>query len=106
MENKKVVNIFTAPLQFPCGVGSSCCGPIGQSEEDIKKLSDSIKGLGVSVEVYNIMEENFDKSFPQVASLIGSFGPGITPILAIDDDIISMGNPSIEEAIQIVKEKI
>lgn len=104
--DKKVIKIFTAPIQFPCGVGSSCCGPIGQSKEDLEKLTNAIKELNVNVEVYNVMEENFDKSFPQIASLLGSFGPGITPILAINDKVISMGTPSVEEAVQIVKEKI
>ncbi len=106
MTNNKIVRIFTAPLQFPCGEGSSCCGPIGQSEEEVEKLTNAIKELGVAVEVYNVMDENFDTSFPQIANLLGSFGPGIVPILSIGEEVISIGTPSIEEAVQIVKEKI
>ncbi|MGC8765871.1 MAG: hypothetical protein ACP5QT_08330 [Brevinematia bacterium] len=107
MDNeKKIVRIFTAPIQFPCGEGSFCCGPIGQNKEDIERLSNAIKELGVSVEIYNIMERNFDKSFPQIASLLGSLGPGIVPILSVGEEIISIGSPSVEEAVQIVKEKI
>lgn len=104
--NNKVVRIFTAPLQFPCGPNSSCCGPIGQSDEDVKKLSAAIKNLGVEVDVHNIMEEGFNKRFPSIGNLLGSFGPGIVPVLSIGDEIISMGTPTIEEAVQAVKEKL
>ncbi|MCJ7645505.1 hypothetical protein MUO65_01155 [bacterium] len=104
--NNKVVKIFTVPLQFPCGPQSSCCGPIGQSEEDVKKLSDAIRNFGVEVEVHNIMEDGFDRRFPSVANLLGSFGPGIVPILAIGDEVISMGTLTPEEAVQAVKEKL
>jgi len=104
--NNKVVKIFTVPLQFPCGPQASCCGPIGQSEEDVKKLSDAIRELGVTVEVHNIMEDGFAKRFSSVANLLGSFGPGIVPILAIGDEVISMGTPTPEEAVQAVKEKL
>lgn len=107
MKERKIVKIFTAPLQFPCGPGSSCCGPIGQSEEDLKKLVETIKELGLSVEVHDIMEENkFDESFPDISNLIGSFGPAVIPIIAIDDEVISMGPPSLEEAKQTIKEKL
>lgn len=106
MPDKKTVKVFTMKQQFPCGPNSSCCGPIGQSDDDIKKLSDAIRDLGVGVEVHNIMEDGFAKRFPSVANLLGSFGPGIVPILTIGDEIISMGVPTPEEAIQVVKEKI
>jgi hypothetical protein len=104
--NNKIVRIFTAPLQFPCGPDAACCGPIGQSEEDVKKIADAIRDLGVGVEVYNVMEDGFDRRFPSVANLLGSFGPGIVPILAIGDEVISMGTLTPEEAVQAVKEKL
>ena len=103
--NNKVVSIFTAPLQFLCGPNASCCGPIGQSEDDVKKLSDAIRNLGVDVEINNIMEDGFAERFPIIANLLGSFGPGIVPILAIGDEVVSIGIPTPEEAVQAVKEK-
>lgn len=106
MSEQRKVRIFTAPLQFPCGPGSTCCGPIGQSEDDVKKFSDAIINLNVAVEVYNIMEDGFAGRFPIVANLLGSFGPGIVPILAIGDEVISMGTPTPEEAVQAVKERL
>jgi len=106
MSEQRKVRIFTAPLQFPCGPGSTCCGPIGQSDDDIKKFSDAIINLNVAVEVHNIMEDGFSGRFPIVANLLGSFGPGIVPILAIGDEVISMGTPTPEEAVQAVKERL
>lgn len=105
MSEQKTVKVFTLEQQFPCGPNSSCCGPIGQSKDDVKKLSDAIRNLGVGVEVYNIMEDGFAGRFPIVANLLGSFGPGIVPILAIGDEVISMGTPTPEEAVQAVKER-
>ncbi len=104
--NNKVVRIFTIPLQYPCGTNSSCCGPIGQSEEEIMSISDAIKNLGVEVEVQNTMDKGFAEKYPSVAKLLNSFGPGIVPVLSIGDEIISMGVPTIEEIVQVVKEKI
>lgn len=106
MSDQKTVKIFTMEQQFPCGPQASCCGPIGQSEDDVNKLSDAIRNLGVAVEVHNIMEDGFAGHFPAVANLLGSFGPGIVPILAIGDEVISMGTPTPEEAVQAVKEKL
>lgn len=106
MSEQRKVRIFTAPLQFPCGPGSTCCGPIGQSDDDVKKFSDAIINLNVAVEVYSIMEDGFAGRFPIIANLLGSFGPGIVPILAIGDEVISMGTPTPEEAVQAVKERL
>jgi hypothetical protein len=52
------------------------------------------------------MEDGFAGRFPIVANLLGSFGPGIVPILAIGDEVISMGTPTPEEAVQAVKERL
>ena len=106
MPDKKTVRIFTFPLQFPCGENSSCCGPIGQSDEDVKKLSDAIGDLDIEVESHNIMEDGFAGRFPFIDNLLGSFGPGIVPILAIGEEVVSMGAPTPEEAVQAVKEKL
>ncbi|MCM8830965.1 MAG: hypothetical protein NC918_02075 [Candidatus Omnitrophica bacterium] len=105
-KNNKFVRIFTLPLQFPCGPNSSCCGPIGQSEEEVKKLSDAIRNLGVEVEVQNVIDEDFDRKFPSVAKLLISLGPGILPVLAIGEEIVSIGTPTLEEAVELVKEKL
>ena len=35
MTIQKKVKIFTVEQQFPCGQNASCCGPTGQSEQEI-----------------------------------------------------------------------
>lgn len=103
---KKVVRIFTAPLQYPCGPDASCCGPVGQSGEEVNKLADAIRNLGVNIEIHNVMDDSFARQFPNISNLVGSFGPGIVPLLAIGDEVISMGTPTPEEAVHAVKEKL
>ena len=108
MSEQKTARIFTAPLQYSCGEKSSCCcGSVGQSDEDVKKLSDAIKDSGVGVEVHNVMEDGFAERFPAIAKLLGSFGPGIIPILALGDEVVSMGTSASEAAVvQAIKEKL
>lgn len=55
--NDKTVRIFIMPQQFPCGPQSSCCGPIGQTEEEIQAIKTTIESeLGCRVEVLNVMK--------------------------------------------------
>jgi disulfide oxidoreductase YuzD len=106
-DKKTVVNIFTMPQQFPCGPQSSCCGPIGQSEDVIKDLTETIsRKLKCQVEIFNVMDKTQMKNHDAVAHIINSFGPGALPIIAIDDDVVSMGNPTPDEVIASIKEKI
>ena len=46
-----VVRIYTAPLQFPCGPGTTCCS-VGQSDEYIGQLTSAIENMGVVVKVH------------------------------------------------------
>lgn len=105
--NSKVVNIFTIPIQFPCGPQSSCCGPIGQSEEKIQSLKSSIeKELGCRVGVINVMNGSEMRNYLPIARLVQSFGPVALPIVTLDGEVISMGNPTPEEAVLSIREKI
>ncbi|MFQ6082300.1 MAG: hypothetical protein ACE5WD_02940 [Candidatus Aminicenantia bacterium] len=106
-KNNKTVRIFTMPLQFPCGPQAACCGPIGQSEEEIQKLKESIeKELGVRVEVKNVMRGEDMRDYRQISELFRSFGPMSLPIIAIEDEVVSMGNPTPEEAVSTLQEKM
>lgn len=106
-QNNKVVRIFTMPLQFPCGPQAACCGPIGQSDEDIQNLKESIeKELNVQVEVRNVIKGEDMRDYRQISGLFRSFGPMSLPIIAIDDEVVSMGNPTPQEAIAAIQEKI
>jgi hypothetical protein len=106
MSNNKVVRVFTMEQQFPCGPKSSCCGPIGQSKEEVLSLKDAIEKLGVEVEVHYIqnMEEVSDQ--PQVSKLLRTFGPGAIPIITVGDEVACMGQSEINETVSAIKSKL
>lgn len=106
-QNSKVVRIFTMPLQFPCGPQAACCGPLGQSDEDIQNLKESIeKELSVGVEVKNVAKGEDMRDYRQISGLFRSLGSMSLPIIAIEDEVVSMGNPTPEEAVTTLREKI
>ncbi len=105
--NGAVVRIFTAPLQFPCGAGTSCCS-VGQSAETIKALVSAMEGLGVSVKVHNVEEDGDEllSRYPSAGELLKEFGPGITPILCLNDNVVAMGVSTPEDALTVIGEKL
>jgi len=105
--NHKVVRIFTMPLQFPCGPTAACCGPVGQTEEEIQELKKSIeKGLSVLVEVRNVTNGKDMRDFRPILGLLRTFGPTSLPFIAIGDKVVSMGSPAPEEAVAALREKL
>jgi len=105
--NSKSVTIFMLPQQFPCGPQSSCCGPIGQTEEEIQSLKSTIeKETGCQVEVLNATNGNEMRNPLQVVRLLQSFGAIALPIIALDDQVVSLGNPTPEQAVSAIREKM
>jgi len=105
--NNKALRIFMMPQQFPCGPQSSCCGPIGQSEEEVQNLKAAMeRELGYQVEVVNVLNGTQMKHHLPIVRLFRSFGPAALPIIALDEEVVSMGIPTPEEAILAVREKI
>ncbi len=93
--------------QFPCGPQSSCCGPIGQTEQEVQNLKSLLeKELECRVEVLNVTKEADMKDHLPVARLFRSFGPAALPIIALDGEVVSMGIPTPKEAVLAVKEKM
>jgi len=105
--NNKTVKIFMMSQQFPCGPQSSCCGPIGQTEEEIQALKNAIeREIKCNVEVVNVMNGKEMRKHLEILRLIRSFGPMALPIITLDNEVVSMGNPKPEEAISAIREKI
>lgn len=100
------VGIFTLAQAFPCGPGSSCCGPIGQPEEEIGAIKAAIEQLGVQVHVHDVSDQRLAQSYPTVFRLLASFGPGAVPILTVGDEVVCMGRSDVEEIVKTVEEKI
>ncbi len=108
MSDNHVVKIFSMPQEFPCGVGSSCCGPIGQTEEEINALKTGLEQrLQVKVETLNVKDGKAMREHRQILGLLRSFGWGVLPIIAVGDEVVSMGIPgSLEDAITAIQSKL
>jgi len=102
-----IVRMFTVPLQFPCGPGTTCCS-VGQSEDDVKAMVSAVESLGVSVKVYNVEVDGneLNSRFPSAGEMLKEFGPGITPILSLDDDVVAMGVSTPDVAVTVISEKL
>jgi len=96
------------PQEFPCGPQSSCCGPIGQTEEEIKVLKEHLEKniTGIRVETYNVVDGAQMKNHRNILTLLRSFGWGVLPIIAVNDEPVSMGVPDPQEAVKLIKNKL
>lgn len=107
MTTNKSVRIFMMPQQFPCGPQSSCCGPIGQTEEEIQSLKSTIeKKTGCQVEVFNVTDGKTMRNHLQIVRFLHSFGAMALPIIALDGEVVSLGNPAPEQAVSAIREKM
>ena len=102
----KLVKIFMYPQQFPCGPQSTCCGPVGQTKEEIQLVENAIKKeFNCQIEIINVTDIDEMKNHVEVNRLLGSFGPSALPIITLGDEVVSMGNPLPEEAVSAIKGK-
>lgn len=106
MANKNIVKIFTVEQQFPCGPQSSCCGPIGQSEEEVIALKNAVEKLDVNVEIYDVQKLKNIQEYPQVLKLLRSFGPQAIPVITVGDNVACMGQSKEGEVISAIKSKL
>ena len=105
-KNDKVVKIFTMEQQFPCGPRSSCCGPIGQSEEEVMVLKNEIEKLGLEVEVYDVRRMKNLWENPQVFKLLRTFGPQAIPVIAVDNEVACIGQAEVSDIVSAIKSKL
>lgn len=106
MAEQKTVKIFTMEQQFPCGPQSSCCGPIGQSEEEITSLKNGIEKLGIDVEICDIRKTKNLQENPQVFKLFRTFGPQAIPVITVGDEVACIGQSETNEIISAIKGKL
>lgn len=109
---KPVLRIYYVPQTFPCGPDSSCCGPIGQSQEELQQYRAELeKALPwVAIETINADKASGGKldlrrDMPAIR-LLNSFGYAACPIVVLNDEVISMGPPVLEELVTLVREKL
>jgi hypothetical protein len=105
---KSVVHLYYVPQSFPCGPQSSCCGPTGQSEEDVQRYVKELETRvpGVRVETVDASKKlSLGRDLP-VAKLLNAFGVTACPIVALNGEVVSMGPPTLSELVKLVKEKL
>lgn len=105
-DKKKEVKIFTMEQQFPCGPKSSCCGPVGQSEEEVRALKNAIEKLDLEVQVYDVQKMKNLQENPQVFKLFSTFGPQAIPVITVGDEVACMGKSEINETVAAIKSKL
>lgn len=102
-----MINIFTMPQEFPCGPASSCCGPIGQTDEEVQTMKHGLeKELGLPVQTFNVKNGADMKNHRQILALLRSFGWGVLPIIAIGDEVVSLGRLTLEQAAAALQQKV
>ena len=106
MTTKRVARLFTIEQKFPCGPKSSCCGPVGQSTEQVTLLKNAIEGLGLGVEIYDLSAIPDSTENAPVLKLFKTFGPQVTPIISLDGQVVAMGQSDINETVSTIKGKL
>jgi len=107
-EAKRVIQLYYLPQSFPCGPQSSCCGPVGQSDEELRNYMIEVETLlpGVRVQTIDVSKKlNLGRDLPAV-KLLNTFGPAACPIFALNSEVISIGPPSMPELVELVKAKL
>lgn len=70
-------------------------------------LKDSIqKELALNVDVINVTEGKEMRDYLQIVRLLRSLGPMALPIIALNDEIVSLGMPEPQQAVSAIKEKM
>lgn len=103
-----VVRLYYQPQTFPCGPNSSCCGPVGQSEEDLRAYRQALEARlpGVPVELVDASQRlNLGRDLP-VIKLLNTFGAAACPIFTVNGEVVSMGPPEMEELAALLKAKL
>lgn len=107
-QNKTIIRLYYQPQTFPCGPNSSCCGPVGQSEEELQDYRRALEQAvpGVEVELVDVSQRlNMGRDLP-VIKLLNSFGVAACPIFTVHNEVVSIGPPVMDELIAMVREKV
>lgn len=107
-ETRPAIRLYYLPQSFPCGPQSSCCGPVGQSEEELREYIIQLEsGLpGVQVQTVDVSKKlSLERDQPAV-KLLNTFGLAACPVITLNGEVVSMGPPSIPELISALRVKL
>lgn len=107
-QERATVRIYFVPQTFPCGPDSSCCGPVGQTEEELQSLASDVAAAlpAAQLEVIDAggkLQMGRDLS---VMKLLNTFGAAACPIISINGEVVSMGPPNMSELTELLKTKL
>ncbi|NWG13456.1 MAG: hypothetical protein HXY20_07990 [Acidobacteria bacterium] len=107
-ETNSMIRLYYMPQSFPCGPGSSCCGPVGQSEEELREYVVQLESSlpGVKIQPIDMSQKlNLGRDLPAI-KLLNTFGAAACPIFVLGGDVVSMGPPSIPELAHLLQERL
>lgn len=107
-ETLPVVRLYYLPQQFPCGPQSSCCGPVGQSAEEVGRYVDGLTATlpGIHVETVDASKKLNVRDHGPVIKLLNTFGANACPILTVGTEVLSMGPPMIPELVHLLRGRL
>lgn len=75
--------------------------------EEIEAVKSTIeKEIRLPVAVLDVSNDGGLSAYPEVITILESFGTGALPIITLDGEIVSMGNSAPEEVILVFRDKI
>jgi hypothetical protein len=76
-------------------------------EEEVQELKGALeRALGCPVEVINVKDGKQMRNYLQVVRLVHAFGPAAVPIVALNDEVISLGRATPEQAVAALRERL
>lgn len=102
------IRLYHTPQSFPCGPNSTCCGPVGQSEEELQGYVSELRKFfpGIRVDLIDISKKlRMSRDLPAL-ELINSFGKSACPIFTVNGEVVSIGPPAMPELVVLLAEKL
>lgn len=106
-DTDSVIRLYYLPQSFPCGPQSSCCGPVGQSDEELRQYLIQLESNlpGVKVQTIDVTQKlSLGRDLPAV-KLLNTFGAAACPIFMVRGEVVSMGPPSLSQLVEQLKVK-
>lgn len=102
------VRLYHTPQSFPCGPNSTCCGPVGQSEEELQGYVSEVRKSfpDVPLELIDVSKKLRMGRDLAALKLINSFGKSACPIFTVNGEVVSMGPPAMPELVALLAEKM
>lgn len=107
-QESQTVRLYYFPQTFPCGPQSSCCGPVGTSQEElagyVRALESALPGVRVTtIDASGKLNLGRDLA---VVKLLNTFGAAASPIVSVNGEVVSIGPPALDELVALLRQKL